>query len=229
MNASNRQLLDALRARLAAPTSLTLADKYYDLYEGYLFALVVDAARTVVDGTGTVYFEDGDENPVRDVVLRTSPGRMDGPNARPYTHAVVDLGDPQRRDLEIHLGVYFAGSQRVPHECDIAVVLRTEARRARANGVYPRGSQLRLALEAKYRVSNLRLGVGREFIGLRSQLRGDCCYLVTNSSGPKTARMLSKGAAFRDEVIPGAPNDEELSHFVRTVVRAHVRGTEYAV
>lgn len=229
MNATNRQLLDALQARLATPANLTLTSKYYDLYEGYLFALVVDAARTVVNPAGTVTFEDGAENPVTSIVLRTSPGRMDGPNARRYTHAVVDLGDPQGRDLEIHLGIYFAGTQRVPHECDIAVVLRSEGRRARANGVYPRASQLRLAFEAKYRQSNLRLAVGREFLGLRSQLRGDRCYLVTNSEGPKTARMLSKGMAFRDEVVPGGPNDEELSNFVRTVVRAHVKGTEYAV
>jgi hypothetical protein len=229
MNASNRELLDALQNQLAASVNLTLTDKYYDLYEGYLFALVVDAARAVVTNVGTVTFEDGAEDAVQDVVLRTSPGRMDGPKARRYTHAVVDLGDPQGRDLEVHLGVYFAGSQRVPHECDIAVVLRSEGRRARANAVYPRASQLRLAFEAKYRESNLRLAVGREFLGLRSQLRGDCCYLITNSEGPKTARMLSKGMAFRDEVVPDGPNDEELINFVRTVVRAHVKGTEYAV
>jgi hypothetical protein len=229
MNPSNRQLLDALQARLASAVNLTVSDKYYDLYEGYLFALVVDASRVVVDGVGAISFENGAGQPVRDVVLRPSPGRMDGANARLYTHAVVDLGDPASRDLEIHLGVYFVGAQRVPHECDIAVVLRSEGIRARANGVYPRASQLKLAFEAKYRQSTLRLAVGREFLGLRSQLRGDACYLITNSEGPKVARMLSQSRAFRDEVVPDGLNDEELSNFVRTVIRAHMKGTEYSV
>jgi hypothetical protein len=230
VNPSNQALLDDLRTRLATRVNLTVTDKYYDLYEAYLFALVVDAARTVVLTVGgSVTFEDGTGTTVRDVVLRTSPGRMDGPNATRYTHAVVHVDGSQTRDLEIHLGVYFAGSQRIPHECDIAVVLRAEGERARTNGVYPRASQLRLALEAKYRESSLRLAVGREFLGLRSQMRPDCSYLVTNSVGPKVARMLNKGLAFRDEIVPAGPNDDEMSKFVRTVVRAHVKGTEYTV
>jgi hypothetical protein len=41
--------------------------------------------------------------------------------------------------------------------------------------------------------------------------------------------MLSKALSFRDEVVPDGPNDEELFNFVRTVIRAHMKGTEYAV
>ena len=194
MKATNQQLLSDLRQRLAARVNLTVSDKYYDLYEAYLFALVVEAARVVAPAC--VSFESGAGVPVRMLFCGTSPGRMDGASARRYTHAVVALGGDPGRDLEIHLGVYFAGTQRVPHECDIAVVLRPEGLRARGNGVYPRASQLKLAFEAKYREANLRLAVGREFLGLRSQLKRDCCISVTNSEGPKTARMLSKGAAF---------------------------------
>ena len=72
---SNDDLIAEIRRLL--PTAITPAlspsSKGNDLFEGFLFMLVIDAAKSI---GANVTYEDAHETPTRTLTLRTSPGRI---------------------------------------------------------------------------------------------------------------------------------------------------------
>jgi hypothetical protein len=222
----NQELVTAIQNLLGAVQlpGLTAASKHYDLFEAFLFALMVDAARDVA-GVHAVHFEKPAAPGVATSIidLRTAPGWMH--NGPQYTHAVVDLG---QREVEVHLGVYVAGRSKIPHEYDVCVVSRDEADRARNSGVAPRSSKVVLFLEAKHWAPNLRLPVAREFLGLCDDSGAALGSLVSNSSSPLVATLLAKRrpiGAFHGEMrTHGSPTRDELFHLARSALRRHGAG-----
>jgi hypothetical protein len=203
---------------------LTATSKHYDLFEAFLFALVVDAARDVA-GPHAVHYERPavPGTPTNIIALRTAPGWMH--NGPQYTHAVVQLG---QREVEIHLGIYVAGRSKIPHEYDVSVLSRDEANRARNIGVAPRSSKIVLFIEAKHWAPNLRLPVAREFLGLCDDSGAGLGTLVSNSSSPLVATLLAKRrpiGAFHGEIRTHASATcDELFHLVRSALRRYRAG-----
>jgi hypothetical protein len=168
----SQQLVAAIQTLLGNVSlpGLSATSKHYDLFEAFLFGLVVDAARQVTTAND-VWFErpsaPGTKTHV--IQLRTSPGWMhSGPQ---FTHAVVQL--TAQRLVEVHLGIYVAGRSKIPHEYDVAIVEQTEAERARLLGVPPRSAKVVLFIEAKHWSANLGLPIAREFLGLCSDSGAD--------------------------------------------------------
>ena len=111
MTPDEQRLLAEVQAALAPlPPSLRASVQGSDLFEAYLFTLVVEAAR----GEGaTVTFETVGGTSPKEIFLRTSPGHIYSA-LHQYTHAVIDFAG--RPPLEGHVGIRVAGKSQVLHE-----------------------------------------------------------------------------------------------------------------
>jgi hypothetical protein len=137
-------LLRDLRGHLGASVSYTTASAANDVYEGFLFSLVVATARR---SGAAIHYEDVRGNKTHSLVFRTSPGRIYSTRNN-YTHAVVEFGTAPT--LETHVGIFVQGSSGVEHECDVAVLDADEAALCRREKTTPRASKCLLAIECKY-------------------------------------------------------------------------------
>lgn len=180
-------LLSEIQAALGAAVSpnLTAASAGSDLFEAYVFGLVLRAARR--EGA-SIRFENVDGSLSSTFTFRTSPGHLFWDN-RPYTHAVIEF--PNRPELEAHLGVYVGGKSGVIHEADVAVVFRDEAMTSRINQVPPRSSKVVLAIECKFYSTNLPLSLARGFVGLCSELTSRDCFFVMNTGSASVEKLLT--------------------------------------
>lgn len=216
-------LLQEIQAALGAAItpSLTAQDAASDLFEGFLFAMVVQAARAQ---HAQVTFRDVHDAVPTQFVFRTSPGQIYS-RAHPYTHAVISFaGHPT---LEAHVGVRVIGRSGVLHECDVAVLDHVEAVACRAGDVPPRTASLILGIECKYYTSGLPLHLGRAFMGLSSELKKDACIFVSNTSSRTIEKLLTKSKRdWEREVYPGSPDALSRLHGnLRTAFRNYVAGT----
>lgn len=167
--------------------SLSTASDTSDIFEAYVFCLVLHAART--EGA-SVTFRDvfGHVKPPV-FIFRTSPGYIFS-TTHAYTHAEIVF--PFKQPLEAHLGVRISGMSRVLHECDVAVMEQAEAETCRRNQVAPRSHKLLIAVECKFYSTPLKLHLAREFIGLTSDLHSNSdSFFITNSSSDSIERLLS--------------------------------------
>jgi hypothetical protein len=211
-----RRILNTVRN--PATSSASAAN---DLYEEYLWAVVIDAAMGLL-GRSKVWLEDVHGNVATRPVLRTSPGRI-WSVTHPYTHAVLDFGPGQ--ELEAHVGIQVVGRSRVWHECDLAVLDRTEGTRCRVQQVPPRSSSVLLAAEAKFYATPLSLSLAREFIGLRSDVAARSTWFVANTSRPNLARLLvhrTQPNSLHADVVPGSLEHDDLVAHVRLVLRDYL-------
>ncbi|AGC44071.1 hypothetical protein MYSTI_02755 [Myxococcus stipitatus DSM 14675] len=180
--------------------SLTTADAHSDVFEAYIFSLILRAAGS--EGA-MIAFENihGDMPTV--LVFRTSPGYIFS-TAQPYGHAVLSF--PGKPPLEAHVGVRVAGRSRVLHECDVAVLYRSEADLCRANSVSPRCSKVVLAVECKFYASDIPLGLARAFMGLIGDIQAPGRFFVVNTSSQSAERLLtSHRRGWEHQVTPGSP------------------------
>jgi len=213
---SNGDLIREIRRLL--PNTITPAlspsSKGNDLFEGFLFMLVLDAARSM---HARVRYEDPQEVPTRTLTLRTSPGRI-YTTAPAYTHAVLEFdgADP----LEAHVGIYVAGRSTVAHECDVAVIDKAEAQRSRMQGVHPRSSKARFTVEAKFYSTPLGIALAREFTGLRSDLSAQTSLFVTNTTAESVARLLSHQCPVESYHPHVLPHSEAAADFRSTARKA---------
>jgi hypothetical protein len=99
-------LLDLHLSLGGRSTTYNVASAVWDVYEGYVFGLVVRAG---VAAGGAVTFEDVGGRPVNRLVFRTSSGMLYS-TTHPYTHAVLQF--PDCDPLEVHLGVRVQGQVR---------------------------------------------------------------------------------------------------------------------
>lgn len=211
-------LIRALRAAIGGRSaSYNAQSAAWDIYEGYVFGLVLRAGAAA---GGTVRFEDADGRPVTRLVFRTSPGMIYS-RAHPYTHAVLDL--PGCDPLEVHVGVRVQGRSRVLHECDVLVLPAAEADLARARSVAPRGSRALLAVECKYYGTHLALYLARGFHGLHSDLGLRHPFFVANINSQRVERYLSYHRRhWEHEVVPGSPEEQYFIGAVRDAFKSHI-------
>jgi len=179
-------LLASLQAQIGAATSsYTSASDLGDVFEGYVWSIVLAAARS--EGASVRFESVSGASPNR-LIFRTSPGFIYS-KAHDYSHAVILL--PNTPELEAHIGVFVTGRSGVTHECDVAVVERDEALLCRAEAVHPRASKVLLALECKFHTSTLQLGLARGFLGLTQDLQKAERFLVTNAESNSAQKMVT--------------------------------------
>lgn len=205
----------ALPAALTASGSSATAGN--DLYEAFLFALVLRAARA--EGY-TILFENGLGRPPTTFRLRRSPGRL--PTGGDFTHAVLSPPDSTKGALEVHTGVKVVGRSKVAHEADVLVLPSSVAQRCRELGVDPPCAKANLVVEGKYYAQPVCLGTGREFLGLDHELR-KAIFAATITS--ETLVNLLQGAQKRFEVgvLPGLKGERDLQERIAQVLRGYCR------
>ena len=210
-------LLAQIRSMLGmAGNPYSSAADAHDIYEAYLFSLVVVVAR---NSSATVHFETVDGKVTTDLVFRTSPGMLYS-TRRPYTHAVVAF--PNVPVLEIHLGVRVQGRSRVLHECDVLVLSQDEADRCRTGQVAPRGGRSLLAVECKFYTSILKLGLARGFEGLHADLGTRHTLFVANLNAVRVARYLNhRRRTWEQTVRPGAQQVTHVESLIREAFKDH--------
>jgi hypothetical protein len=184
----NMQLLNDLNSALgpAVAPSVSAASAENDVFEVYIFGLVLEAARR--EGATITYQDVHGNTGVTNLIFRTSPSYI-STTTQAYTHAIISF--PNKPELEAHVGIYVAGKSNVQHECDVAVVDRAEAQSARATGSLPRSLRVLFSAECKFYSSTPGIHLGRGFLGLSKDL-SRVCYLVLNISSTSIERLLSQ-------------------------------------
>lgn len=180
-------------------TNLTNSSSGGDIYEAYVWALVIDAARRV--GSAVDYY-DRQGPATSGLLFRSSPGRI-GAASPPYTYArLMFSGCPA---LEAHVGIYVSGKSGVTHECDVAVLQEDEADRCRADPrLNPRSSSVKLAVECKfYPDSRAGINLARSFLGLIKDIHPYYRFFVCSRKADRIEKLLHKHHEwFEIEVIP---------------------------
>ncbi|MBD1856200.1 MULTISPECIES: hypothetical protein [Leptolyngbya] len=171
--------------------SFSTAIESGDLYEAYIFSLIIRAALnegSVPEQGGALNFRDPDDNDTTTLLFRRSPGQIYAAT-QPYTHAVIEFaGKPP---LEVHVGIKAMGRLKVARECDVAVLYREKAIACRAQNRIPKASDILLAIECKH-IEELDLDIGSEFLGLTSDLRvKEAWFFVSSGASDGVARMLA--------------------------------------
>lgn len=181
-------LLRELRTHLGAAVSYTTASQANDIYEGFLFSLVVATARK---SGAVIRYEDVRDNRANGLIFRTSPGRLYS-TRRNYTHAVVEFGIAP--PLEVHVGVKVEGSSGVEHECDVMAVDAEEAALCRREKTSPRATKCLLVIECKYYTAHLPLGQARGFAGLSADMgtRAHPIFVANIGSGNVTKYLTGR-------------------------------------
>jgi len=188
-----QELIDALDSALlsAITTTYTTASAANDIFEAYVWSLVIAAARA--EGA-VVTFETVSGAHATQLVFRTTPGDIYS-HAKQYTHAIISFRNIRGYtancpDLEAHIGIYVTGKSGVLHECDVSILNRNEAALCRRQHVHPRNSKLMSAIECKFYTGTLDLGQARGFLGLTEELTKPERYLVTNVVSPSARKMV---------------------------------------
>lgn len=179
-------LLTAINGALGGISStITAASSGADVFEGYVFSLVLEAASA--EGA-TVTFRNRDGGVPSTAIFRTSPAHLYS-NAQNYTHALISF--PGVPLLEAHTGVYLSGRSRLIHEADVVVLDSSEADQCRDNSVPPRSFACLLTIECKFYSGNISLALGRGFVGLCTDLSADEKFFVTNSGSISVEKLLT--------------------------------------
>ncbi len=186
------------------PPTLSSASAASDLFETYVFTLVVRAAQA--EGANVAYL-DVNGAPVRAFVFRTSPGYI-WSKTHAYTHAVLTF--PGKEPLETHVGVRVAGKSGVLHELDVCVIRQSEADTARQNQVHPRSAKVIIGVECKFYTTPLPLNLARAFIGLGSDISSKNIIFVTNAESESVEKLLTaRGKQWANRAVPATPVDVE--------------------
>jgi len=220
--ATPTELLASLLAELPAalPTTMTVAGLVptagNDLYEAYLFGLVLRAAR--LEGF-SVTFADAD-GPATVLRLRRAPGRLPsgGPPGARFTYAT--LACPPRPALEVHTGVGVLGMSKVAHEADVLVLPQADADRCREHDLDPRGHDAELLIEAKYYTARVGLATGREFLGLCSDVSAkNKVFVATLARGSVTGLFSGRRVSHDIGVLPRRAGESNLLSLIQRVLR----------
>jgi hypothetical protein len=197
------QLLDEIKQVLgnAISPNLTSKSKGCDLYEAYVFSLVVRAA---LRSGAQVRYENKDLSPATTFTFRTSPGEIAAGN---YSHAVLSFS--RKPDLEAHVGIYVSGVSKIPHEADVCVLLRDEALFCRGSHlrVFPRYSSVEVTAECKfYESSGIGVALGRGFMGLSKEFASRQNFFVMSREAMRVKALLAHHKQhWATSIVPGSP------------------------
>jgi hypothetical protein len=197
-------LLREIQAALgpAVVPNLNTVSAVSDVYEAYLFSLVLRAARNEGATVTLECINGGQPNPF---VFRTSPGYL---NSTRRNYGFAEIAFPDCPTLEAHLGVRISGHSAVLHECDVLVLLQDEANicRSRRELVAPRSHKVIVAVEAKYYATDLALHLGRGFLGLVTDMSAQNAFFVINRDAKSIEKLLAhKKQQWEHRVVPGVP------------------------
>jgi hypothetical protein len=190
----------------AVALNLTRRSAACDIFEAYVFAIVLDAA-TRESANIPIQLEDTTGRPSSAAVFRTSPGRIypSSPSSPPYTHAIVQFAD--KPALEVHQGIYISGKSGLLHECDVAVLLRSEGQTCRQNRVHPRCAKVIFGSECKFYGAGLGIGLARGFLGLTTDIWKHGRFFVSNSASDASRKLLTHhDRKWAEGVVPNASN-----------------------
>jgi hypothetical protein len=208
--ALSNELVDEIENIIGAiPSNVTSNSSVDDIYEVYLFTLVLLAAQR--EGAVIRLRNLDNTNPSK-LHFRTSPGYI-ASQRRSYTYAEILFGS--KPSLEAHVSIMVSGHSHVLHECDVCVLLQSEADfcRRSLDRVAPRSSKVILNIEAKFYTTPLSLGLGRSFLGLTTDLSSQGSFLVTNTSSSSIEKLLSyKKKSWEHNVKPN--NQAELGRLI---------------
>lgn len=176
----------AYEAHLSGHAPVASGGQANDAFEVYVLTLVLAAA---TNEGATVHFQSaaGVENP-SPLRFRTSPGRIFA-QSKNYTHACITF--PSGLSYEAHIGVYVEGRAGVLHECDIAIIQSGEADFCRRTLVHPKQNGVLLTAECKFYTGKLGIALGREFLGITTDLGVDGRFLISNSDSRPVERILA--------------------------------------
>ena len=209
------QLAAAVASRLAPTISpnLTAATSASDLYEAYVYTLVLSAAQSESFG---VTFHHISTPPPGVLTFRTSPGHI-YTATQPFSYSVLTA--PSGVELEAHVGVRVRGKSQVAHECDVLILRRDEAVACRLNRVDPRHYRAELCVECKFYAISLDLGLLRGFVGLSADLAGPVSTLASNVSSVSVSRLFkSHKRKWEDDLTPGSVAEERFIGDVRSIL-----------
>jgi hypothetical protein len=216
-----QDLIDQIRAELRPTINPAITSKQAtsDLYEAYLLALIVRAAKAE---SATVTYRQLSSGTPTQFIFRTSPGLINS-RVQPYTFVQIDVGS-RRGPLEAHLGVRVSGKSRVLHEGDVTILLETEANRARSLNLAPRSNAVLFLAEAKFYAAPIPLGVARGFVGLRADLSAKVVYLACNTENPEATRLLdARRHDHEPDLVPASPASDRFVGTIRNVLAKHRR------
>jgi hypothetical protein len=179
-------LENAYAALLSAHAPVTSSGQANDAFEVYTLSLILRAAK---EEGATIRFESsfGVANP-SPLLFRTSPGRI-FTAIHDFSHAAVLF--PDGLEFESHIGVYVEGLAGVLHECDVLVIDAEEGRFCRRNRVHPKKSSMALSVECKFYAGKLGIDLGRQFLGVTTDLGTEGRFFLSNSTGKSVDRVLA--------------------------------------
>jgi hypothetical protein len=225
-NDTVRQLLARLREELpqALPSALTVDGPSptagNDLYEAFLFTMVLKAARS--EGYN-VSFADGFGQIPTEFRLRRSPGRL--PTGNSFTHAILTLPNTTKDALEIHTGVAVIGKSKVAHEADVLVLPASDAQRCRQLGIDPPSHDAILVVEGKYYTTPVSLGTGRQFLGLDVDLSARVIVLAATVTSSSVVHLLEgRRKLYEVGVLPGRKAERDLQERFAIALRSYRQG-----
>jgi hypothetical protein len=202
----------------AVTPSLNSASAASDLYEAYLFCLVLEAAAAEDAESITLKcIHGGHPDPF---IFRTSPGHL---NSQHRNYGYAEIVFPNCNPVEVHVGVRVSGHSGVLHECDVSVIRKEEAELCRnsSDTLAPRSSKVLIAVEAKYYTVELALHLGRSFLGLVTDLSADTTFFVMNREAPSIAKLLAhKKRHWDHQIEPSRARDvERLRNMFQTAFK----------
>ncbi len=183
------QLWSEIQSALAGvpSTNLSGVSAGEDLYEAYVWSLVLEAASR--EGAA-IRFRDRTGVSPSSFWFRTSPSAIFS-TAHNYCHAEIEFSD--RPVLEAHIGIFVAGGSRVRHECDVAVLYKSEADFCRRETVHPRSGKVLITAECKYYLNSaVGIGLGRSFLGLVNDIQRRERYFIATASSASVGMLFSK-------------------------------------
>ena len=189
---------------MAASANLSAASAGSDLYEAYVWTLVLEAARRQ---GAMIRLMTRSGIPATVCYFRTSPTSIFS-SLHDYCHA--ELRFPNAPVLEAHVGIYVSGKSKVNHECDVAVLYQDEASICRDQNVHPRSSKVLLAIECKYYLSSsLGVDLGRSFLGLIDDIYAEGRFFVSTQNKGSVDRLFSRHRKeFEIGLSPHTPDEE---------------------
>ena len=183
----------------AVSPSLNAQSDVSDIYEGYIFSILLQAAR--IEGAQVDLLSIQGSTPTQ-FVFRTSPGYL---NSQRHDYGYAEIKFQRSPPLEVHISVRVAGHSNVLHECDVSVIDQAEAQicRSAQQGLAPRSARVRIAVEAKYYTTALALQLGRGFLGLVRDLSSDNSFFVFNREADSIERLLAhKKQHWEHNIVP---------------------------
>lgn len=188
----------------ATTANLSASSAGNDLYECYIWTLVLDAAQRQ---GATIQLLTRLGNVATHFHFRTAPTSIFS-TLHDYCHAEIRF--PRAPVLEAHVGIFVSGKSRVNHECDVAVLYQDEANTCRDQSVHPRSSKVLLSVECKYYLSStLGVDLGRSFLGLIDDIYSEGRFFVSTQNTGSVDKLFSRHKKeFEIGLSPLTPDEE---------------------